>query len=32
MLERSGVAQTIGEEHISLTIEDGVQAFNSEGR
>ncbi len=27
VLERSGVAQTIGEEHIYPSIEEGVQSF-----
>ena len=32
LLESSGVAQTIGEEHIYLTVEAGVQACKGEGR
>ena len=31
LLGRSGVSQTIGEKHIFPTIEEGVQAFESEG-
>jgi len=32
LFRRSGVAQTIGEEHIYSSIEEGVEAFKSEGR
>ena len=31
MLQRSGVAKTIGEAHLYSSIEEGVQAFQSAG-